>query len=125
MPEALAGRLARLIDHYVEAEEARGGEADAPTRARERAEADLARLHALLLELERLAEGAGALAGHLSDALAVSYQSDDFDEAEQARQTLAVVGALCGVSRRTAGDAQDHLAGVDFELPGLASTGDF
>ena len=73
VPEALAGRLARLVDHYVDAEEARGREADAPARARERAQADLARLHALLLELGRLAEGAGALAAHLSDALVVSY----------------------------------------------------
>ena len=75
VPEALAGRLARLVDHYVDAEEARGREADAPARARERAQADLARLHALLLELGRLAEGAGALAAHLSDTLVVSYHS--------------------------------------------------
>ena len=81
VPEALAGRLARLVDHYVDAEEARGREADAPARARERAQADLARLHALLLELGRLAEGAGALAAHLNDALVVSYHSDDFAEA--------------------------------------------
>ena len=43
----------------------------------------------------------------------------DFDEAEQTRQTLAVVGALCAVLRRTAGDAQDRHAGIDSELPGL------
>jgi len=119
VPEALAGRLARLVDHYVDAEEARDRELDAPARARERAQADLARLHVHLLELGRLAEGAGALAAHLSDTLVVSYHSDDFDEAEQARQSLAAVGALCGVVRRAAGDAQDHLAGIDTELPGL------
>jgi hypothetical protein len=119
VPQALAGRLARLIDHYVDAQEARGREADAPTRARERAQADLARLHALLLELGRLAEGAGALSAHLSDVFIVSYHSDDFDEAEQVRQTLAAVGALCAVLRRTAGDAQDRLAGIDPGLPGL------
>ena len=102
--------------------EARGREADAPARARERAQADLARLQALLLELGRLAEG--ALAVHVSDALVVSYHSGDFDEAEQARQALAAVGALCGVLRRTVGDAQDHLAGVDPELPGLLATGE-
>jgi hypothetical protein len=119
VPKALAGRLARLIDHYVDAEEARAREADAPTRARERAQADLARLHALLLKLGRLAEGAGALAAHLSDELIVSYHSDDFAEAEHARLTLAAVGALCAVLRRTAGDAQDRLAGIDSELPGL------
>ena len=111
VPEALAGRLARLIDHYVDAEEARAREADAPARARERAQADLARLHALLLELGRLAEGAGALAAHLNDALAVSYHSDDFAEAQEAKQALAAVGALCAVLRRIAADAQDWLAG--------------
>ena len=41
VPEALAGRLARLIDHCVDAEEARAREADAPARARERAQAEL------------------------------------------------------------------------------------
>ena len=46
VPEALAGRLARLVNHYVDAEEARAREVDAPARARERAQADLARLHA-------------------------------------------------------------------------------
>jgi hypothetical protein len=118
--EALAGRLARLVDHYVDAEEARGREAYAPARARERAQADPARLHAHLLELGRLAEG--ALAAHLNDTLVVSYHSDDIDEAEQARQSLAAIGALCAVLRRTAGDAQDHLAGVDSELPGSFAT---
>ena len=113
VPQALAGRLARLIDHYVDAEEARAREADAPARARERAQADLARLHALLLELGRLAEGAGALAAHLNDSLVVSYHSDDFAEAQEAKQALAAVGALCAVLRRTAADAQEWVAGID------------
>ena len=34
--EALAGRLARLVGHYADAEEAHACEADAPARARER-----------------------------------------------------------------------------------------
>jgi len=50
VPEALAGRLARLVEHYAEERES---EDDAPARARERAQADLARLRALLLELGR------------------------------------------------------------------------
>jgi hypothetical protein len=125
VPEALAGRLARLVDHFADAEEARGREADAPARARERAQAELARLRTLLLELGRLAEGAGALATHLDDALVVSYHSDDFAEAQDARQALAAVGALCAVLRRTAGDAQDRLAGIDPDLPGLVSTDHF
>ena len=36
-----------------------------------RAQAELARLHAHLLELGSLAEGAGALAAHLDDSLVV------------------------------------------------------
>ena len=106
VPEALAGRLARLIDHYVDAEEACARGAGASARARERAHADLARLHALLLELGRLADGAGALAADLNDGLAVSYHSDDFAEAQDAKQALAAVGALCILLRRTAADAR-------------------
>ena len=120
MPQALAGRLARLVDHYVDAGEARGREADAPAWARERAKADLARLRALVLELGRLAEGAGAPAAHLSESLVVSYHSDDFAEAQDARQSLAVAAALCASIRRTAGDARTALAGVEPELPGLS-----
>ena len=97
----------QLIEHYADAEEARAREADAPTRARERAQAELARLHALVLEVGRLAEGAGALAAHLSDSLAVSYRNKDYAEAEDARQALAAAGALCAVVRRTAADAQE------------------
>ena len=122
VPEALAGRLARLVAHYADAEEARAGETDAPARARERAQADLARLHALLLELGRLAEGAGALADHLNDSLGVSYQSDDFAEAQEAKQALAAVAVLCGVLRRIAADARDWLAGVDSGLSALLAT---
>jgi hypothetical protein len=125
VPEALAGRLARLVDHYADAEEERAREADAPAWARERAQADLARLRALLLELGRLADGSGALAAHLNDALAVSYHSDDFAEAQDARQALAAAGALCAVLCRTAADAQERLAGFDPELPGLRATGGF
>ena len=44
--EALAGPLTRLIAHYAGA---RGCEANAVVRARERAQADLARLRGLLL----------------------------------------------------------------------------
>ena len=104
MPEALAGRLARLIEHCADEWEC---EAHVPVRTRERAQADLAHLHALLLELGRLAEGAGALAANLNDSLAVSYHSDDFVEAQEAKQALAAVAALCAVLRRIAGDAQD------------------
>ncbi len=125
VPEALAGRLVRLIDHYVDAEEARAREADAPAWGRERAQTELARLHALLLELGRLAEISGALAAHLNDSLAVSYHNDDFAEAQEAKQALAAVGALCAVLHRITADAQESVAGVDSELPGLLTTDGF
>jgi len=85
----------------------------------------LALLRGLLLELGRLAEGAGALAAHLNDALAVSYHSDDFAEAQEATQVLTAVGALCGVLRRTVGDARSVLAGIAPELPGLFIADEF
>ncbi len=69
--------------------------------------------------MRRLAEGAGALAAHLDDALSVSYHSDDSAEAHDAKQALAAVGALCAVLRRITADAQDWLAGVDAELLAL------
>jgi hypothetical protein len=121
VPEALAGRLVRLIDHHDGAAQARAREADAPAWTRERAQAELARLHTQLLELGRLAEAAGALAGHLSDSLVVSYHSVHFAEAQDARGALAAVGALCAILRRTAGEAQYRLAGVDSQLPGMLS----
>jgi len=63
-------------------------------RSRERAQADLAPLRGLLLKLGRLAEGAGALAAHLNDALGVSCQSGDVAEAQEARPVLTAIGAL-------------------------------
>ncbi len=116
VPQALAGRLTRLILHYVE-------ESEEPPRTRERAQADLASLRAQLLELGRLAETTAAIAGHLDDALAVSYESDAFDEAQAAKQSLAVIAALCGTVGRTAADALAHLDGIDPELPGFMPFG--
>ena len=115
MPEALAGRLGRLVRHYVDAEEAPAREADAPAWTRERAQAEFARLRALVLEM-------GRLAGHLSDSLVVSCQRKDSAEARDARQALAAVIALCAVVRRAAGDVQDRLAAMDPDLPGLLAT---
>ncbi len=68
VPRALAGRLARLILHYV-------AEGEEPPRTREDAQADLATLRAQLLEMGRLAETTAAIAGRLDDALSVSYQA--------------------------------------------------
>ena len=117
VPQALAGRLARLIDFYVE-------ERDSPPRTRERAQADLATLRGHLLEMGRLAEVAGAVACHLDEALSVSYMSDDFAEAQDAKQALAVVAALCATVGRTVADAASRLHGIDPELPGFMSFAD-
>ena len=67
------------------------------------------------------AHRAGALAAHLSYALIVSYHSDDFDGAQDARPSLAAGDALCAVLRRTAGDLRDHLAGVDPSCRGCST----
>jgi hypothetical protein len=117
VPQALAGRLTRLIDFYVE-------EREAPPRTRERAQADLASLRGRLLEMGRLAETAGAIASHLDEALSASHMSNEFDEAQQAKQSLAVVGALCATVGRTVADAASRLYDVDPELPGFMAFGD-
>ena len=117
VPEALAGRLTRLIDYYVE-------EREAPPRTRERAQADLALLRGQLLEMGRLAETAGAIASHLDEALSVSYTSNEFTEAQEAKQALAVVAALCATVGRTVADAAGRLHDVDPELPGFMALGD-
>ena len=116
VPQALAGRLKRLIDHYVE-------EREAPPRTRERAQADLASLRAQLLEMGRLAETAGAIASHLDDALSVSFTSDDFAEAQETKQALAVAAALCATISRTVADAASRLHDIDPELPGFMPFG--
>ncbi len=117
VPKALAGRLARLILHYV-------AEGEESPRTRERAQADLASLRAQLLEMGRLAETTGAIALHLDDALSVSFMNDDFAEGEEAKQSLAVVAALCAIVGRTVADAASRLHGIDPELPGFMAFGD-
>jgi hypothetical protein len=112
VPQALAGRLARLILHYVAEEEE-------PPRTRERAQAELASLRARLLEMGRLAETAAALAGRLDDALLVSYESDAFDEAQAAKQSLVAAAALCAAAGRSAAEALGHVRVIDPELPGF------
>ncbi len=112
VPQALAGRLARLILHYV-------AEGEEPPRTRERAQANLASLRAQLLEMGRLAETTAAIAAHLDDALSVSYMSNRFDEAEEAKRSLVVTGALCATVGRTVADAASRLHDIDPELPGF------
>jgi tRNA isopentenyl-2-thiomethyl-A-37 hydroxylase MiaE len=118
VPEALAGRLARLIAHYAD-------EAEASARTRERAQADLALLRGQLLELGRAAETAAALAVHLDDSLCVSYHSNDFAEAQAAKQALAVADALYATAGHVVTGAQSALDGIEPELPGLVTTDDF
>ncbi len=112
VPAELARRLTKLILR-------RADEADAPARARERAQADLARLRQDLLEAQRLASEAAALADRLAGFLRVSFTSDDFAEGQQARADLAVASALSRLAARTATEARVTVAGIDGELRGL------
>ena len=125
VPQALAARLVRLIDSYEDAiEELRGDEGGgsaAPPLAgsRERAQADLASLRRQARELRRRSALAAAAADQLGLELVVSYHSDEFDEAQDAQRLLAAAAALCGVAGHAAADAEECLAGIDSELPGL------
>ena len=127
VPQALVARLVRLIDYYEDAIEERrgeeGGGAAAPPLAgsRERAQADLASLRRQVRELRRRSALAAA-ADQLSLALAVSFHSDDFAEAQDAQRLLAAAAALCGAARHAAADAEECLAGIDRGLPGLLAT---
>jgi hypothetical protein len=137
--QALAGRLARLIDSYEDTifdfREERGGEEDcadagggaaAPPLAgsRERAQADLASLCRQVRELRQRSALAVAAADRLGSELVVSYHSDDFAAAQDAQRALAAAAALCAAAGHAVADAEHRLAGVDPELPGLLTTGE-
>ncbi len=123
VPEALAGRLARLVDHYVDAEEARARGAARP-RGRASGRRPISRVSTRsCTSWGALRKAQAPSPPHLNDSLVVSYHSNDFAEAQDAKQTLAAVVALCGVLRRTAADARDWLGDVDPELPGLLDPG--
>jgi len=113
-PELCAGELE--TGDLVE-----GGGAAAPPLAgsRERAQADLASLRRQARELRRRSALAAAAADQLGLELVVSYHSDEFDEAQDAQRLLAAAAALCGVAGHAAADAEECLAGIDSELPGL------
>ena len=137
--QALAARLVRLIDYYEdtieelhaqgagdgeEGADAGGGGAAAPPLAgsRERAQADLASLRRQVRELRRRSALAAAAADQLGLELIVPYHSDDFAEARDAQRALAAAAALCGAARHAVADAEECLAGIDPELPGLLTT---
>ena len=129
MPKALAARLVRLIDYYedtIEALHEEGGGAASPplTGSRERAQADLASLCRHVRELRQRSALAAAAAGQLGLELVVSYHSDEFAEAQEAQRLLAAAAALCGAARHAAADAEERLAGIHYELPGLHTTGE-
>ena len=139
-PKALAARLVRLIDSYEDAIEelhaqragdgeeganAGGGAAAPPlTGSRERAQADLASLRRQVRELRRRSALAAAAADQLSLELSVSYTSSRFAAAQDAQRLLAATAALCGAARHAAADAEECLAGIDPELPGLVTASD-
>jgi hypothetical protein len=135
VPKALAARLVRLIDFYEdtieelratcdgEGEEGGGGAAAPPLAgSRERAQADLASLRRQVRELRRRSALAAAAAGQLGLELVVSCHSDELAEAQNAQRLLAAAAALCGAAGHAAADAEDCLAGIDSELPGLLTT---
>jgi len=117
VPAELARRPTKLILRWAD-------EAEAPARARERAQADLARLRQDLLEAQRLADEAAAIADRFVGALHVSAASDDFAAGQQAKADLAVVSALCRLAARTAAEACAVVAGIDAGLPGLLTSTD-
>ena len=75
-------------------------------------------------ELRRRSALAAAAADQLGLELVVSYHSDEFDEAQDAKRLLAAAAALCGAARYAAVDAEECLAGIDPELSGLLTTGE-
>ncbi len=127
VPQALAARLARLIDYYEdtieELREEGGGAASPPlTGSRERAQADLASLRRQVRELRRRSALAAAAADQLGLELVVSDHTNEFAEAQDAQRLLAAAAALCGAANHAAADAEECLAGIDPELPGLLTT---
>jgi hypothetical protein len=117
VPADLARRLTKLILR-------RADEAEAPARARERAQADLARLRQDLLEAQQLASEAAALADRLAASLHVSIASDDFDVGQRAVADLAVVSALSRLATHTTSEACASVARIDPDLPGPLATRD-
>ncbi len=126
VPKALAGRLVRLVDYYEDTiGELRGSgaaadedEASPPAGSRERAQAGLASLCSQVRELRRRSALAAAAARQLSLELIVSYQSNEFSEAQDAQHLLAAVAALCGAAGHAVTDAEERLLDIDPQLPG-------
>ena len=136
VPKALAARLVRLIDFYEdtieelhaqgaahgeEGAEAGGGGAAAPAArglTRAGARADRVALPSGARAAARFALAAAA-ADQLGVELAISFHSDDFAEAQDAQRALAATAALCGAAHHAAAGAEECLAGIDPELPGL------
>jgi len=93
-----------------------------PSPSPERAQADLASLRRPVRELRRRSALAAAAAAQLGLELVVSYHSDEFAAAQDAQRALAAAAALCGAAGHAAADADECLAGIDPELPGLLTT---
>ena len=73
-------------------------------------------------ELRRRSALAAATAAQLGLELVVSYHGDEFAEAQDTQRALATAEALCGAARHAAADAEERLAGIHSELPGLLTT---
>ena len=50
--------------------------------------------------------------------------ADSIADAQDAQRALAAAAALCGAARHAVAGAEECLAGIDPELPGLLTTGE-
>ncbi len=112
VPAYLAGRLARLIDSYVERDRV-------PFSSHERARVVSVSLIDQVRELRRRAGRAAADAERLGDDLVVPFTSNDFSVAQESKQALAIAAALCRSLQRGAEDVEQHLTSIDPQLDGL------
>jgi hypothetical protein len=110
VPTGLAGRLDRVLAFYTTP-------CEAQPRQIENAQNQLSRL-VCLLDIGHLIRSAGDVVGQLDEELVVSFLSNDFAEAQHAKQALAAVEALLGTIGRTVADATSRLQEIDPDLPG-------
>jgi hypothetical protein len=112
VPAAWAKRMARLLAFYSTGSNAGVSEI-------EDARGDLTELRLHLLEIGLLANRCVDIAARLDDSLSVPFLSDDFAEAQAAKQGLAAAGALSATVGRTVADALSSVETIDPELPGF------
>ena len=114
VPSGLARRLARLVEHCLDLRSASSaGRVDGVTVLDE--------MRANLTDSRRLATKASHIARQASEALPVPLPSNRSEASQQAKTDLAIASVLSLLAARSAHEAQVAIAGIDAELPGLAS----